>query len=123
MGDAESNASADKEKREKIDLKNQAETLVYQAEKQMSELGDKVEADARAKVEEKRIKLKEAVDQEDYDAMKALLEELQQELYTVGASVYQQDSAAAGGAAPGADAGATGNAASGKKQTTALRQI
>ena len=111
--DAESNASADKEKREKIDLKNQAETLVYQAEKQMSELGDKVEADAKAKVEEKRIKLKEAVDQEDYDAMKSLLEELQQELYTVGASVYQQDSAAAGGAAPGADAGATGNAASG----------
>ena len=111
--DAESNASADKEKREKIDLKNQAETLVYQAEKQMSELGDKVEADVKAKVEEKRIKLKEAVDQEDYDAMKSLLEELQQELYTVGASVYQQDSAAAGGAAPGADAGATGNAASG----------
>ena len=111
--DAESNASADKEKREKIDLKNQAETLVYQAEKQMSELGDKVEADAKAKVEEKRIKLKEAVDQEDYDAMKPLLEELQQELYTVGASVYQQDGAAAGGAAPGADAGATGNAASG----------
>mgnify|MGYP001339695637 FL=1 len=111
--DAESNASADKEKREKIDLKNQAETLVYQAEKQMGELGDKVDADAKAKVEEKRIKLKEAVDQEDYDAMKSLLEELQQELYTVGASVYQQDSAAAGGAAPGADAGATGNAASG----------
>ena len=111
--DAESNASADKEKREKIDLKNQAETLVYQAEKQMSELGDKVESDAKAKVEEKRIKLKEAVDQEDYDAMKPLLEELQQELYTVGASVYQQDSAAAGGAAPGADVGATGNAASG----------
>ena len=110
--DAESNASADKEKREKIDLKNQAETLVYQAEKQMTELGDKVEADAKAKVEEKRTKLKEAVDQEDYDAMKPLLEELQQELYTVGASVYQQEGASAGGAAPGADAGAAGNAAS-----------
>ena len=111
--DAESNASADKEKREKIDLKNQAETLVYQAEKQMGELGDKVAADAKAKVEEKRTKLKESVDQEDYDAMKGLLEELQQELYTVGASVYQQEGAAAGGAAPGADAGAAGNAASG----------
>ena len=111
--DAESNASADKEKREKIDLKNQAETLVYQAEKQMGELGDKVAADAKAKVEEKRTKLKEAVDQEDYDAMKGLLEELQQELYTVGASVYQQEGAAAGGAAPGADAGAAGSAASG----------
>merc|ERR1712078_303680 len=102
--DAEMNASADKEKREKIDLKNQAETLVYQAEKQMGELGDKVAADAKAKVEEKRTKLKEAVDQEDYDAMKSLLEELQQELYTVGASVYQQE---------GAAAGAAGNAASG----------
>jgi molecular chaperone DnaK len=103
--DAEANASADKEKREKIDLKNQAETLVYQAEKQMGELGDKVEADAKAKVEEKRTKLQEAVNAEDYDAMKTLLEELQQELYTVGASVYQQEGAA-GGAAPGGDAGA-----------------
>ena len=103
--DAEANASADKEKREKIDLKNQAETLVYQAEKQMGELGDKVEADAKAKVEEKRMKLQEAINAEDYDAMKTLLEELQQELYTVGASVYQQEGAA-GGAAPGGDAGA-----------------
>ena len=111
--DAEANASADKEKREKIDLKNQAETLVYQAEKQMGELGDKVEADAKAKVEEKRTKLKEAVDKEDYDAMKTLLEELQQELYTVGASVYQQEGAAAGAGAPGADAGAGANAGGG----------
>ncbi|MCB4394088.1 molecular chaperone DnaK [Synechococcus sp. HB1133] len=104
--DAEANASADKEKREKIDLKNQAETLVYQAEKQMGELGDKVDADAKAKLEEKRLKLKEATEKDDYDAMKTLLEELQQELYTVGASVYQQEGAAAGGGAPGADAGA-----------------
>merc|ERR1712230_204098 len=65
--DAEANASADKEKREKIDLKNQAETLVYQAEKQMGELGDKVEADAKAKVDEKRTKLQEAINAEDYD--------------------------------------------------------
>ena len=113
--DAETNASADKEKREKIDLKNQAETLVYQAEKQMGELGDKVDADAKAKVEEKRVKLKDAVEAEDYDAMKTLLEELQQELYTVGASVYQQEGAQAGGAAPEGDAagGANGAAAGG----------
>ena len=108
--DAEANASADKEKREKIDLKNQAETLVYQAEKQMGELGDKVDADAKAKLEEKRLKLKEATEKDDYDAMKTLLEELQQELYTVGASVYQQEGAAAGAGAPGADAGAGANA-------------
>ena len=111
--DAEANASADKEKREKIDLKNQAETLVYQAEKQMGELGDKIEADAKAKLEDKRLKLKEATEKDDFEAMKTLLEELQQELYTVGASVYQQEGAAAGGAAPGADAGANGAAAGG----------
>ena len=110
--DAEANASADKEKRERIDLKNQAETLVYQAEKQMEELGDKVDADAKAKVEEKRTKLKEATETEDYDAMKSLLEELQQELYTVGASVYQQAGAEAG-AAPGGDPGASAAGASG----------
>jgi molecular chaperone DnaK len=114
--DAEANASADKEKREKIDLKNQAETLVYQAEKQMEELGDKVEADAKAKVEEKRTKLKEATEKEDYDAMKTLLEELQQELYTVGASVYQQAGADAG-AAPGGDSGATPGGGSGSGES------
>ena len=88
--DAESNASVDKEKREKIDLKNQAETLVYQTEKQLGELGDKVDATAKAKVEEKSKALKEATSKEDYEAMKKLLEELQQELYAIGSSVYQQ---------------------------------
>ncbi|WP_413678835.1 molecular chaperone DnaK [Prochlorococcus sp. MIT 0916] len=92
--DAEMNASADKEKREKIDVKNQAETLVYQAEKQIGELGDKVDEAAKAKVEEKRVKLKEAVEQDDYESMKSLVEELQQELYSLGASVYQQANAA-----------------------------
>ncbi len=92
--DAEMNASADKEKREKIDIKNQAETLVYQAEKQIGELGDKVDEAAKAKVEEKRVKLKEATEKDDYESMKSLVEELQQELYSLGASVYQQANAA-----------------------------
>ena len=88
--DAESNANADKEKREKIDLKNQSETLVYQTEKQLAELGDKVDAAAKSKVEEKSNALKEATSKEDYELMKKLLEELQQELYAIGSSVYQQ---------------------------------
>ena len=104
--DAETNASADKEKRERIDIKNQAETLVYQAEKQLGELADKVDADSKAKVEDKRVKLKAAIEKDDFDSMKSLLEELQQELYTLGASVYQQ--AGAAGAESGADAGAAG---------------
>jgi len=88
--DAEMNASTDKEKREKIDIKNQAETLVYQTEKQLGELGDKIDAAAKSKVEEKSTALKEATSKEDYESMKKLLEELQQELYAVGSSVYQQ---------------------------------
>jgi molecular chaperone DnaK len=104
--DAETNAAADKEKRERIDLKNQAETLIYQAEKQLSELGDKVGAEDKAKVEASSAKLKEAVEKEDFDTIKSELEVLQQALYTAGASVYQQAGAAGAGAAePGATSG------------------
>jgi len=71
--DAEKNASADKEKRDKIDIKNQAETLVYQAEKQLGELGEKVDEAAKTKVEEKRVKLKDATEKDDYESMKSWL--------------------------------------------------
>jgi molecular chaperone DnaK len=105
--DAEANATVDKEKRERIDLKNQAETLVYQAEKQLGELGDKVSAEAKAKVEEKRTKLNEALQKEDFDTLKPLFDELQQELYALGASVYQQ------AGADGTSEAATGASSSG----------
>ena len=109
--DAEANASADKEKRERIDVKNQAETLVYQAEKQLGELGDKVGAEDKAKVESSSAKLKEAIEKDDFDTMKSELETLQQALYAAGAAVYQQAAGAEGAAAgaPGADAGAAGD--------------
>ena len=110
--DAETNAVTDKEKREKIDLKNQAETLVYQSEKQLGELGDKVGAEDKAKVESSSAKLKEAIAKEDFDTMKSELEILQQALYAAGAAVYQQAAGAeAGGAAPGGN-GAGADAAS-----------
>ncbi|MBM5813594.1 MAG: molecular chaperone DnaK [Cyanobacteria bacterium M_DeepCast_100m_m1_067] len=111
--DAEANSAADKEKREKIDLKNQAETLVYQAEKQLGELGDKVGAEDKAKVEALSAKLKEAIEKDDFDTMKSELETLQQALYAAGAAVYQQAAGAeAGGAAPGGN-GAGAEAGSG----------
>ncbi|MCP9890126.1 molecular chaperone DnaK [Cyanobium sp. Aljojuca 7D2] len=111
--DAETNSAADKEKREKIDLKNQAETLVYQAEKQLGELGDKVGAEDKAKVEGLSAKLKEAIAKDDFDTMKSELETLQQALYAAGAAVYQQAAGAeAGGAAPGGN-GAGAEAGSG----------
>ena len=105
--DAEANAAADKEKRERIDLKNQAETLIYQAEKQLGELGDKVSAEDKSKVEESSKKLKEAVEKDDFATMKSELEILQQALYAAGAAVYQQ-AAGAEAAAGGNGAGASG---------------
>ncbi|MFM2173116.1 MAG: molecular chaperone DnaK [Cyanobacteriota bacterium] len=108
--DAEANASADKEKRERIDLKNQAETLVYQAEKQLGELGDKVGAEDKSKVEASSAKLKEAIEKEDFDTMKSELETLQQALYAAGAAVYQQAAGAEGAAAPGGNGNGTGAA-------------
>ncbi|MCT0224316.1 molecular chaperone DnaK [Synechococcus sp. CS-1328] len=110
--DAEANASADKEKRERIDLKNQAETLVYQSEKQLGELGDKVSADDKAKVEGFSKTLKEAIEKEDYDTMKSTLEQLQQALYAAGASVYQQAGADAAAQPPGGNGAAGSNGAS-----------
>ncbi|MBW0181664.1 MAG: molecular chaperone DnaK [Vulcanococcus sp.] len=111
--DAEANASADKEKRERIDLKNQAETLVYQAEKQLGELGDKVGAEDKSKVEASSAKLKEAIEKEDFDTMKSELETLQQALYAAGAAVYQQAGAAdAAAGAPGGNGSGGSDAAS-----------
>jgi len=109
--DAEANASADKEKRERIDLKNQSETLVYQAEKQLAELGDKISAADKAKVEGFTTQLKEAVEKDDFDTMKSVQEQLQQALYSAGASVYQQAGAAGGAEPAGNGAGAASGAA------------
>jgi molecular chaperone DnaK len=109
--DAEANASTDKEKRERIDMKNQADSLAYQAEKQIEELGDKVPADDKAKVEEQVKALRDAIAQEDFDKIKSLTEELQQTLYGISSNLYQQEGAA-GGAAPGDESAGGGAEAS-----------
>ncbi|MCP9850335.1 molecular chaperone DnaK [Cyanobium sp. Morenito 9A2] len=108
--DAEANSAADKEKRERIDLKNQAETLIYQSEKQLGELGDKVAAEDKAKVEDLSRQLQQALEKEDYATIKTLLEQLQQALYAAGASVYQQ-AGAAGADGAGPQPGANGSGA------------
>ncbi|MDJ0845078.1 MAG: molecular chaperone DnaK, partial [Crocosphaera sp.] len=82
--EAEANASADKERREKIDRKNQADSLVYQADKQLTELGDKVPEADKTKAEGLIKDLKEAIAQDDDDKIKSLTEELQQVLYSIG---------------------------------------
>ncbi|PSN18855.1 molecular chaperone DnaK [filamentous cyanobacterium CCP5] len=105
--DAEQNAEADKERRERIELKNQGETLAYQAEKQIQELGDNVPAADKEKVEAQAKELREAIASEDFDKVKSLTTELQQTLYSVSSNLYQQAGGDAG-AAPGGDAGAAG---------------
>lgn len=111
--EAEQNASSDKERREKIERKNQADSLAYQAEKQLQELGDKVPAADKTKVEGLVKDIREAVAKEDDEQIKKLTPELQQALFAVGSNIYQQ---AGGGAAPGAepqDGGAAPSSGSG----------
>lgn len=108
--EAESNASADKERREKIDRKNQGDSLAYQIEKQLAELGDKVPADDKTKVEGLIKDLREAISSEDDDRIKTLTTELQQAFYAVSSSLYQQAGGPTDGGGPGGpgDGGPTG---------------
>lgn len=108
--EAEQNASADKERREKIERKNQADSLAYQAEKQLQELGDKVPAADKEKVDGLVKQLREAVSKEDDEQIKKLTPELQQALFAIGSNIYQQ---AGGGAAPGGTPGDGGASPSG----------
>ena len=88
--ESEQNASEDKEKREKIDLKNQSDSLCYQSEKQLKELGDKVDKDDQTKIEQMIEELRAAVQSEDMEKMKDLSSKLQNELMEVGKKIYSQ---------------------------------
>jgi molecular chaperone DnaK len=90
VNEAESNAAVDKERRERIERKNQADSLVYQAEKQLAELGDKVPPSEKNKAQALIKDLKEAIAQDDDGKIKTILPELQQALYAIGSSMYQQ---------------------------------
>ena len=100
--EAEQNAAADKERREQIERKNQADSLAYQAEKQLEELGDKVPAADKTKIEGMVKELREAVAQENDAQIQKLMPELQQALFAIGSNIYQQagDSAGAAGTEP-----------------------
>ncbi|KAL4451891.1 hypothetical protein ABPG75_007553 [Micractinium tetrahymenae] len=107
--DAEKNAEEDRKARDLIDTKNQADSLVYQTEKQLKEFADKVPEDVKAKVEGKAKELKEAIPTDDVAKIKAAMEELQKEVMSLGQAVYGQQGGAAPGADAGADAGASGS--------------
>ncbi|MCQ2585065.1 MAG: molecular chaperone DnaK [Treponema sp.] len=111
--DAEANAAADKEKREAVDAKNNADSLIYSIEKTLKDLGDKVDPAEKEKIEAASAELKQAIAQEPINVadVKAKTEALQQASYKIAEEVYKQQQAAGAGAQPGADAGA--DAASG----------
>ena len=90
--DAESNAEADRQRRERIDTKNNADSLAYQAQKQLKDFGDKVPANDKERIEGMVKELREAVQQENYDRMKSLTDELQQAMMQIGSSMYASSS-------------------------------
>ncbi|HIK26504.1 MAG: molecular chaperone DnaK [Oscillatoriaceae bacterium SKW80] len=105
--EAERNAQADRERRERIDAKNQADSLTYQAEKQMKELGDKVPAAEKTKVEGLIKDLRDAISKDDFDRIKTLTPELQQALYAIGSTIYQQAGSSSNGGTAGGSTGSS----------------
>ena len=107
--EAEQFAAEDAKRKEEVDTRNQADQMVYQSEKTLGELGDKLSADEKGKIEAAIETVKTALTGTDVEAIKAATEELTQAFYAVSEKIYQQQ-AAEGQAAPGADAGAAGGA-------------
>lgn len=88
--EAEQYAAEDKKRREEVDAKNEAENMVYQAEKLVNESGDKLSGDDKNLINTKVSALKEAISKNDADMMKAAKDDLQKALYDVSAKLYQQ---------------------------------
>ena len=109
--EAEAYAAEDKKRKEDVDARNEADSMVYQIKKSMTEFGDKVSADDKAKVEPKITALEEALKGTDIEAIKKAKEELQTAFYEVAQKVYQNDPNAAAAAA-GADVSGAAGAAS-----------
>ena len=98
VNEAVQNRTADEQRKELIELKNHADTLAYQAEKLLNDLGEKVPSDQRGNIESKVRDLRDAIKSEDKNRMQKLMESLQSDLQAVGQAAYQQQP----GAAPGA---------------------
>ena len=88
--EAEQYAEEDKKKKEEVEVKNQAEGMLFETEKQMNELGDKVTADEKSKVDAAREDLKKAVEANDVEDIKAKVEALTQAFYPISSRIYQE---------------------------------
>ena len=90
MKEAEANKEADKKKKEEADLRNDAEQMIFQSEKALKDLGDKVDAKEKEEVESIVKELKEALDKNDMDKVKTIKENLQEKAMNLSAKVYEQ---------------------------------
>ena len=88
--EAEQYAEEDKKKKEEVEVKNQAEGMLFETEKQMNELGDKVTADEKSKVDAAREDLKKDVEANDVEDIKAKIEALTQAFYPISSRIYQE---------------------------------
>jgi len=94
--EAETNAAVDSEKKEKTDLKNDSDSLCYQAKKQLETLKSQIDSDNSNKIELLITELEESIQKEDYSSMKEKRDALQAELISVGEKVYKQNENADG---------------------------
>ncbi len=101
--EAEANAEADKKEREKIDKLNQADSVIFQTENQLKELGDKLPADKKAPIEAALQKLKDAHKAQDLAAIDAAMAEVNTAFQAASAEMYAQGGGAQGGAQAGPD--------------------
>jgi molecular chaperone DnaK len=104
--DAELHAEEDKKRREGIEVKNMAETMIYTTEKMLKENAEKVKAEDKTAIEAKIEELKKVKDGDDLEAIKKIADELATAAQKVGASLYQTRPESEAG--PAGDAGATG---------------
>jgi molecular chaperone DnaK len=107
--EAERYAEEDKKRKEAVDIKNQADSMVFQCEKALADFGDKVPESEKAPIQAKIDELKKVIEGGNTDEMKAKTDELQKMIYEISSKVYQAAGANAEGAAPtGGDAAAQG---------------
>ncbi|OGF51879.1 molecular chaperone DnaK [Candidatus Giovannonibacteria bacterium RIFCSPLOWO2_02_FULL_43_11b] len=97
--DAEAHSDEDHKKREAVEIKNQADTLVYTAEKALRDGGDKISTEVKGEVEIKIEELKKIKDGENIEEIKSKTEELSKAISKIGEALYKQNQASAGGAA------------------------
>ncbi len=100
--DAEAHASEDKKRKEEIEVRNNAESLVYNSQKTLDDLGDKISGEEKAKVEAEIANTKKALEGSDVEAIKSATEKLTTVFYSISEKLYQQ-SANANGANAGAE--------------------